>query len=100
MPPTRIPVATNASESLHLGYISARLFFNLKWPASSSSSPSPPSFIAMLPSESIVPLPITTSGLPKPDKNVCAYCQKKADSGETLKRCQKCRTVPYCSREW
>ncbi|TFY55407.1 hypothetical protein EVJ58_g8268 [Rhodofomes roseus] len=39
------------------------------------------------------------SVLPKPGNTVCAACQKAAAPGETLKRCQNCRSAPYCSKE-
>ncbi|KAJ7255329.1 hypothetical protein C8J57DRAFT_1346185, partial [Mycena rebaudengoi] len=32
----------------------------------------------------------------KPPRNVCFVCKKE---GEALPRCQRCRSVPYCSRE-
>ncbi|KAI0062441.1 hypothetical protein BV25DRAFT_629845 [Artomyces pyxidatus] len=38
-----------------------------------------------------------TPTLPKSDKTSCAQCGK---SDCALRRCSKCRAVPYCSTEW
>lgn len=40
--------------------------------------------------------------LPKPEnhKNECGRCHKAAPPDESLKACQKCRTVRYCGRPW
>ncbi|KAI0062435.1 hypothetical protein BV25DRAFT_1855702 [Artomyces pyxidatus] len=39
------------------------------------------------------------SGLPKPDKRSCAKFGESETINKALRRCGKCRTVPYCSVE-
>lgn len=40
-----------------------------------------------------------TSSASATTSNQCASCGKAADSGVTLKRCAKCQTTQYCSRD-